>query len=102
MFDGWADNLKEQREDLSDEMLSQFRSNMYDGDFLFNVDREFIRRCKTPMLVLMGNDLYHPQSTSREIVELAPNARLVEQWKEPEVIDATVQTGIDFLQENTP
>ena len=102
MFDGWADKLKEDRADLSDETLRQFRSNMYDGDFLFNVDREFIRRCPIPILVLMGNDLYHPQSTSREIVELAPNARLVEQWKEPEVIDTTVQTVIDFLQENTP
>lgn len=102
MFDGWADKLKETRDDIDDAALAQFRSNMYDGDFVFNVDRDFIRQCQTPMLVLMGNDLYHPQSTSREIAELAPDATLVESWKEPEVIDRTVATVIAFLKHHTP
>lgn len=102
MFDGWADKLKEERSDISDEDLRQFRSNMYDGDFVFNVDREFVKNCEIPMLVLMGNDLYHPQSTSREIAELAPNATLVESWKEPEVVDRTVETVVDFLKRHTP
>lgn len=102
MFDGWAEALKQERTDVQDSDLRQFRSNMYDGEFLFNVDREFIKHCQTPMLVLMGNDLYHPQSTSREIAQLAPNATLVEQWKEPEVVDRTVATVIEFLKSHTP
>lgn len=102
MFDGWADTLKSERPDISEQALKQFRSNLYDGDFVFNVDRDFVRDCQVPMLVLMGNDLYHPQVTSREIAELAPNARLVESWKEPEVIDKTIATVIDFLKANTP
>ena len=102
MFDGWAENLKQSRSDFSDHDLKQFRANMYDGDFVFNVDREFVRQCQIPMLVLMGNDLYHPQSTSREIAELAPNATLVEKWKEPDVVDKTVATVIDFLKQHTP
>jgi pimeloyl-ACP methyl ester carboxylesterase len=102
MFDEWAENLKQEREDISDEMLASFRSNMYDGDFAFNVDRDFVQQCQTPMLVLMGNDLYHPQSTSREIAELAPDATLVENWKEPEVIERTRSTVIAFLDAHTP
>lgn len=102
MFNGWAENLKQSRDDVTDEALEQFRSNMYDGDFLFNVDRNFVRSCDIPMLVLMGNDLYHPQSVSREVAELAPNAELIESWKEPDVVDTTVATVIDFLKRNTP
>jgi hypothetical protein len=54
------------------------------------------------MLVLLGNDLYHPSETSREIVALAPNAELVERWKEPEVVTEAVQQVLDFLRRNTP
>lgn len=102
MFDGWAEKLRSERPDVTDEALSHFRSNMYDGDFLFNVDRDFIQACQTPLLVLMGNDLYHPQSTSREIATLAPNATLVERWKDEDVIDQTVQTVTRFLKDHTP
>lgn len=102
MFDGWADNLKKERDDVTDKVLRQFRSNMYDGDFLFNVDRDFVRHCETPMLVLMGDDLYHPQSISREVADLAPNAELVESWKDPDTVEKTVATVVEFLNRNTP
>jgi len=74
---------------------------MYDGDFLFNVDRDFVKRCETPLLVLRGNDLYHPDAVSREIVALAPNAELVEHWKEPERVDAAVVRVRAFLEAHT-
>lgn len=102
MFNGWADKLKAERNDISETDLAAFRSNMYDGDFALSVGRDFVAQCNTPMLVLMGNDLYHPQSTSREIAKLAPDATLVESWKEPEVIDQTVATVIEFLKRHTP
>jgi pimeloyl-ACP methyl ester carboxylesterase len=82
MFDSWANELKPERPEVPEPAWERFKHNMYDGDFLFNVDRDFVARCQTPLLVLCGNDLYHPRQTSLAIVELAPNARLVEQWKE--------------------
>jgi len=102
MFDAWAEEVREQQPDVPESAWESFRSNMYDGDFVFNVDRAFVAQCRIPMLVLMGNDLYHPSEVSREIVKLAPDARLVEQWKEPEVVEKTVTTVIDFLREHTP
>jgi hypothetical protein len=75
---------------------------MYGGDFVFNVSREFVRTCEIPMLVLLGNDRYHPSVTSREIVELAPHAELVEHWKEPEVIGQTIERVRSFLALHTP
>ena len=74
---------------------------MFDGDFLYNVDRDFVRGLTTPLLVLMGADPYHPEVVSREIAEIAPNADLVEQWKDPEN-DGTVAKALAFLAANTP
>ena len=88
--------------DVDPEAWLAFRNRMYGGDFVFNVSREFVRTCKTPMLVLLGNDRYHPSVTSREIVELAPDAELVEHWKEPEVIEQTVERVRSFLALHTP
>ena len=49
----------------------------------------------------MGSDPYHPESISREIAAIAPNATLVEQWNAP-AQDGTVARIIDFLEANTP
>ena len=75
---------------------------MYDGDFVFNVSRDVVRDCQAPLLVLMGNDPYHPSETSREIAALAPRAELVERWKEPDVVGDTVQRVREFLRAHTP
>ena len=88
--------------EVTDEDWASFRSNMYDGDFVFNVSREWVEACRTPMLVLLGNDLYHPEPTSRELAALAPNATLVERWKEPDAVDETRRTVVEFLQKHTP
>ena len=49
----------------------------------------------------MGDDLYHPQSTSRKIAELAPNATLIEKWKSPEMLEDTNTAVIDFLNRHS-
>ena len=102
MFESWANELKSKRPDVDPAAWTAFRDRMYGGDFVFNVDRAFVRQCKTPMLVLLGNDRYHPSVTSREIAELAPNAELIERWKEPDVVERTVARVREFLLRNTP
>ena len=101
IFDGWANEMKESMPSVSDEAWTSFRANMFDRDFVYNVSRGFVATCKTPLLVLMGNDPYHPEVISRDIADLAPNARLVEHWKDPEA-DGTASTVLEFLRENTP
>ena len=102
MFNNWTATVRENQPDVSDEVWQSFRSNMFDGDFVFSVDRDFVKRCRTPMLVLMGNDGFHPASVSREVAELAPNADLVENWKEEESVAATVERVREFLLTHTP
>ncbi len=102
MFDSWAQELKPQRPEVSPETWEVFKTSMYSGDFLFNVSRQFVAHCQTPLLVFMGNDLYHPASTSREIAELAPHATFIERWKEPEYQAAGKEAVEKFLLAHTP
>ena len=102
MFDGWAADVAKLQPEVSAEDWAAFRSRMYDGDFVFSVDRDMVRACPAPLLVLMGNDLYHPAHTSREICALAPDAELIERWKDPEHVSDTVKRVRAFLRAHTP
>ena len=101
MFDQWANGLREAMPSVSEETWRSFRANMFDKPFLYNVSPVFVAACPTPLLVLMGNDPYHPESISREIARLAPDARLVERWKDAEQ-DGTAATVVEFLKTHTP
>jgi len=102
MYDGWAEPLKDEHSEASESDWSTFRENMYGGDkVLFNVDESFLRDCKTPLLVLLGNDLYHPQSSSRLVADLAPNATLIEDWKESPAREKAMEQFEEFLSANS-
>ncbi len=97
MFDDWAKGLREAGDDEA--AWSGFRENMYGGDkVLFNVDETFLPACTTPLLVLEGNDLYHPQSTSLLLRDTAPNVTYVADWKEGAGRDAAMVTFVEFLR----
>ena len=103
MFDSWAVTLKEAFPGMSESDWASFRGNMYDGDArIFNVDDDWVRGCTTPLLVLCGKDLYHPESTSRAIAELAPDATFIENWKEGDDREAARTVVADFLKSHTP
>jgi pimeloyl-ACP methyl ester carboxylesterase len=101
MFESWANDLKPDFPGVDDAAWESFKHNMYDGDFLFAVDRDFVSSCVTPLLVLCGKDLYHPESSSRAIAELAPNAQFIEHWKEPECQQAASAAVRKFLLEHS-
>lgn len=103
MFDDWAGELRENRPEVESTALTALRESMYGSDrFFFNVDETFLRACRTPLCVLMGNDLYHPQSTSRLIADTAPNVLFIERWKEADAQQAARQQVREFLVSNTP
>ena len=102
LFDGWAAELKQTRTDLADEALAAFRARLYDGDFVFSVSRESVAACPVPLLVLRGNDVYHPAAISEEIVRLAPKAELVADWKTGADLPRAIARVRQFLSEHTP
>lgn len=103
MFDMWANELRGSRDEVSEADWDSFRANMYDTtNVLFTASEDQLRELASPMLVLMGNDLYHPESSSRVLAANAPNATLVEQWKQGEHIEPAKQQALDFLATHTP
>lgn len=101
MFDDWAAALDPALGGTADS-LRRFRENMFGGGFVFSVPREAVTKIHLPLLILAGSDAYHPTETSREIAALAPNAKLVLEWKLPEIVPETVKKVKAFLQEHTP
>ena len=79
-FDAWAKSL-ENHPEATGEVLDSFYHNLYDAGFLYSVDRAFVASCKTPCLVLAGNDEVHPYPISDETATLLPNAEFIAEWK---------------------
>jgi hypothetical protein len=102
MFTAWSSDLRHRRDDVSEEDLAAFGHNMFGGDFVFNVDRDFVRECPAPLLVLSGNDEFHPQAVAQEIADLAPHAQLVLDWAGPERHESTAALVRNFLVSHTP
>ncbi|HEX3595986.1 MAG TPA: alpha/beta hydrolase [Polyangiaceae bacterium] len=102
MFDGWAEELAATRPEVPRAAFSSFRHNLYGGDFAFSVSREQVRKCTLPLLVLRGNDIYHPAEVSEEIARIAPNGALVQSWKEGDGVSRALTRVKEFLDANTP
>ena len=102
MFDSWAADIADRHPHMSEQDWVSFRTNMWGGEFLLTASAADMADIDTPMLVLMGDDLYHPESTSRELVATAPDARLIEDWKDGDALSAADRAIRDFLDEHTP
>ena len=82
---GWAPGLIKRRPDITMEMAADYLDAMYTrrADFVFTVDREFVRNCRTPVLILPDDIPAHPFATAMETAMLAPNAQVsLYPWKE--------------------
>ena len=103
MWREWGRQLADRRVDIDPATVEAFGTRMWEGDFVLNVTRDFVRSITTPVLVLPGVDQFHPGSIGREIAELAPNATAVDPWKDsPELVRAAVESVRAFLREHTP
>src|ERR1700756_4086073 len=75
----------EGRPDITTEMVDAFLNKMYraNADFVFTVTRDFVRNCRTPILVLPDDVPAHPYAVAMESALLAPNAQVsLYPWKD--------------------
>ena len=104
--DVWAKEFRERRPDVSMDTIEKFLHNLYavQPDFLYSVSRDFIKNCRTPMLVLPDDVPGHPLQTSNDVASLAPNAEItVYPWKEPEELkQRTIDRVRSFLKAHVP
>ncbi len=101
-FAKWADEQCEERLELDPSAVSAFGLNLWGGEFVFNVSRDFVRSCPTPALVLPGNDTAHPSVIGVEVAELLPNSEILVEWKGPEHLEKQRRRVVDFLASHAP
>ena len=99
-FDAWAGTLKDHPE-ATKQVLDAFHQNLYGPGFLYSVDRAFVSSCRTPCLVLAGNDEAHPFPISEETAKLLPNAEFIREWKEGAALAAAKVRIKEFLSKHT-
>src|SRR5450759_1958068 len=103
---GWAPELIKQRPDITMETAEKFLTRMYrtNPDFVFTVTRDFVRDCRTPLLILPDDVPSHPYWGARETTMLAANAEVSKfPWKEPkERSPLAVRQIRSFLRAHRP
>ena len=104
--ENWVSDFMKRRPDVSTDTIEKYLHNLYavQPDFLYSVSRDFIRNCRTPMLVLPDDVPGHPLQTSIDVASLAPNAEItVYPWKEPEELkQRTIDRVRRFLRAHIP
>ncbi len=83
-------------------LIDSFGRNMFGGDFVFSVSRDFVRNCRTPLLLQPGTDKAHPAKTSEEITALAPNLEIQKDWRAPAYLKESIKRVHAFLKKNVP
>ena len=97
----WTEEICAQRPDLDRAAVEAMGRNMWGGEFVFSVSREFVRGLDLPALVLPGNDTPHPAVIGREVADILPGAERLMDWKGPDHIEAQRSGVNDFLDRNT-
>ncbi len=103
---GWGPPLCERRSDVTMTVVDAFLKTMYGSnpDFVFTVTRDFVRDCRTPILVLPDDVPAHPYAVAMESAMLAPNAQVsLYPWKDvPERIPLALRHVRMFLRAHRP
>ncbi len=103
---GWGPELVKRRPDITMEMVEKYLTKMYrtNPDFVFTVTRDFVRNCRTPVLILPDDVPAHPYAVAMEAAMLAPKAEVsMFPWKEPkERIPLAVRQIRSFLRAHRP
>lgn len=98
----WIKEQRAERPELDEAKMQAFGHNMWDADFVFCVDREFVRTCPVPTILLPGTDVPHPGATSAELAELLPGVEVVTNWRGPDHLDEQYRRVRNFLDRHTP
>lgn len=100
-FQAWVETIKDHPE-ATEQVLDAFYRNLYGPGFAYSVDRAFVSSCKTPCLVLAGNDEAHPFAISEEMAKLFPNAEFIKEWKKGAALVLARARIKQFLSAHTP
>src|SRR6202165_250135 len=84
-MNGWGPKLVKRRPDITMAIVEKFLTKMWrtSADFVFTVNRDFVRNCQTPVLVMPDDVPAHPYAVATESAMLAPKAEAsLYPWKD--------------------
>ncbi len=93
----WAPEIVK-RPGVTMDTVVRYVNAMYadNPDFVITVSRDFVRACKTPILVMPDNIPSHPLAAALESAALAPNAEItMYPWKQPK---ERIALAVDHLR----
>jgi pimeloyl-ACP methyl ester carboxylesterase len=99
---GFGKTMRERDSSISQETIDAFGRNMFGSDFVFSVTRDFVKGCRTSLLLQPGIDKPHPAHTSAEIAALAPNIEVQKDWRGPQFLQDSIKRVRAFLETHTP
>ncbi|MGH7389987.1 MAG: alpha/beta fold hydrolase [Candidatus Rokuibacteriota bacterium] len=100
-FEAWAKSLGDHPE-ATEQVLDAFYRNLYGPGFVYSVDRAFVSSCRTPCLVLAGNDEAHPFAISEDVAKLLPDCEFIPEWKTGAALTSAKTRIKQFLSKHTP
>ena len=101
----WAPELMKRQPGITPDMIHRFLTRMFPNpDFLFTVNRDFVRKSQTPLLALLDDTPGHPYDVALETAMLAPKSEIgLYPWKEPkDRIPLAVRQIRTFLRAHRP
>jgi len=105
-MEGWGPEFVKKRPEITMDQVSAFLKKMYlaNPDFVFTVTRDFVKNCKTPILVAPDDIPPHPYKVAMEVAMLAPNSQVtLYPWKlSPDTVPLAVRHIRMFLRANEP
>jgi pimeloyl-ACP methyl ester carboxylesterase len=99
---GYGETVRARDPLVTQETIESFGHNMFGGDFVFSVTRDFVKSCQTPLFLQPGTDKPHPAKTSEEIATLATNIEVQKDWRGPTYLQESIKRVRAFLEKNTP
>ena len=99
IFETWREEISADHPEATDADWEGLWDNLYGrDDTLWSVPDSFLPTVATPLLVLQGNDVYHPKAASRLLASRVPSATLIERWKDPDDQPAAREAVDVFLR----
>ena len=98
IFDAWRAELAPEHPETDDAAWESVFTDLFGGEaLLWSVADDELTSIETPLLVLRGNDQFHPSIASERLAAEAPNATLIPDWKPEEHQDAARAAVGEFL-----
>lgn len=98
LFEGWREEVAPGHPEADAAAFAGLRDNLFGtDDFVFALDQAAVARIPVPLLVLRGDDPYHPARVSEAVAGAAPRAELLHAWKEGVAVESARQRVLGFL-----